>query len=120
MKLKWTGLWTGMISISGRSMYIKLKKIVLDPRSIGNHSFVAIKGHGIRQVTSYKYLGVHIVNELDRAKIFLSSLLFSRQTGSLNSEYGLMNSGKRDRVSLYKNNRSELFLSEYQLNLVMG
>lgn len=34
--------------------------MVLDPRSVGDHSCVVIHNSPIEQVNSYKYLGVHL------------------------------------------------------------
>ena len=38
----------------------KTKELVLDPRSVGDHSPVVIHDSPIEQVSSYKYLGVHL------------------------------------------------------------
>jgi len=38
--------------------------MLVDPKSVGDQSPVAIHGHDIRQVTSFKYLGMYIDNDL--------------------------------------------------------
>ena len=42
----------------------KTEEIVVDPRSIGDHTTITIHDHEIKQVTSYKYLGVHIDHDM--------------------------------------------------------
>lgn len=42
----------------------KAEHILFDPRSTEDHCSVDIHGHDIRQVSTYKYSGVHIVCEL--------------------------------------------------------
>lgn len=42
----------------------KTQEIVVDPRSVGDHSEITIHGHNIKQVNSYKYLGVQIDCEM--------------------------------------------------------
>ena len=42
----------------------KTEEIMMDPRSIGDHTVITIHGHDIKQVTSYKYLGVQIDCEM--------------------------------------------------------
>lgn len=36
----------------------KTKEMIFDPRGVGNHSSVTVKGQDIEQVMSYKYLGI--------------------------------------------------------------
>ncbi|XDV36635.1 hypothetical protein PO909_006381 [Leuciscus waleckii] len=43
---------------------IKTMEMLVDPRSAGDRSPVVIHGHDIKQVTSFKYLGVSIDNDL--------------------------------------------------------
>ena len=38
----------------------KTQEIVVDPRSVGDHTPITVHGHDIKQVDSYKYLGVQI------------------------------------------------------------
>lgn len=48
-------------------LHINTKKILemlVDPRSVGGQSTVNIHGADIKQVTSFKYLGVHIDSDL--------------------------------------------------------
>ena len=42
----------------------KTEEIIVDPRFIGDHTMITIHGHDIKQVTSYKYLGVQIDCEM--------------------------------------------------------
>ena len=42
----------------------KTEEIIVDPRSIGDHSAITVHGHNIKQVSSYKYLGVQIDKDL--------------------------------------------------------
>ena len=42
----------------------KTQEIIVDPRSIGDHSMIAVHDHNIEQVSSYKYLGVQIDKDL--------------------------------------------------------
>jgi len=42
----------------------KTVEMLVDPKSVGDQSPVAIHGHDIRQVTSFKYLGMYIDNDL--------------------------------------------------------
>ena len=42
----------------------KTKEIVFDPKSLGDHSPMFINGEGVEQVSSYKYLGVHLDSQL--------------------------------------------------------
>lgn len=42
----------------------KTEEMVFDPKSIGDHSPVVIHDQSIVQVSSYRYLGVHIDNKL--------------------------------------------------------
>ena len=41
-------------------MLKKTKEMVLDPRSVGDHNPVVIHDSPNEQVSSYKYLGVHL------------------------------------------------------------
>lgn len=42
----------------------KTKEIIVDPSSRGDHTKIQISDNEIDQVTSYKYLGVHIDGEM--------------------------------------------------------
>lgn len=42
----------------------KTVEMLVDPRSVGDHLPVAVNGRNIRQVNSFKYLGIHIVGDL--------------------------------------------------------
>lgn len=42
----------------------KTEEVIIDPRSVGDRSSVVVYGEAIKQVASYKYLGVHIDSEL--------------------------------------------------------
>ena len=42
----------------------KTEEIIIDPRSIGDHSVISINNNNISQVSSYKYLGVHIDEDM--------------------------------------------------------
>ena len=42
----------------------KTEEIIVDPRSIGDHTGIKIHDSDIKQVSSYKYLGVHIDQDL--------------------------------------------------------
>ena len=42
----------------------KTEEIIVDPRSIGDHSAINVHNHDIKQVPSYKYLGVQIDEDL--------------------------------------------------------
>ncbi len=42
----------------------KTVEMLLDPGSVGDYGLVAIYGHEIEQVSSFKYLGVHIDSDL--------------------------------------------------------
>ena len=42
----------------------KTKEIIFDPKSLGDHSPISIHGEVVEQVSSYKYLGVHLDSQL--------------------------------------------------------
>ena len=42
----------------------KTEEVIIDPRSIGDHSMISVHDHNIKQVSSYKYLGVQIDQDL--------------------------------------------------------
>ena len=42
----------------------KTEEVIVDPRSIGDHSMITVHDHNIKQVSSYKYLGVQIDKDL--------------------------------------------------------
>ena len=42
----------------------KTEEIIIDPRSIGDHSAISVHNNNIKQVSSYKYLGVQIDQDL--------------------------------------------------------
>ena len=42
----------------------KTEEIIIDPRSIGDHTGISVNSNSINQVSSYKYLGVHIDKDM--------------------------------------------------------
>ena len=42
----------------------KTEEIIVDPRSIGDHTIISVHNNDIRQVSSYKYLGVQIDKDM--------------------------------------------------------
>ena len=55
---EWCGLNHLMINTK------KTEEIIIDPRSIGDHTVISVNSNNISQVSSYKYLGVHIDQDM--------------------------------------------------------
>lgn len=71
----------------------KTEQVIIDPRSVGDTSSVVIHGQEIKQVASYKYLGIHIDSELKWHTHFkclfksLSAITFLKKTKIIQYQY---------------------------------